>query len=149
MTEKPKNRKPGILFLCTGNSCRSQMAEGFAKAMVPEYVKVYSAGTSPIGLNANAVYVMKEAGIDISNQYSKKIEDIPANKIGTVITVCGNAEKSCPSFPGDVRRLHWPIPDPAIASGDKESILQQFRTVRDIIRNKIEEFFKDEEANNE
>lgn len=133
--------KKGILFLCTGNSCRSQIAEGFAKAFAPEGVKIYSAGLEPAGLNPYAVKVMAEVGIDISGQYSKSIDEIPAHEIDTVITLCGDAEERCPSFPGNVKRIHWPLPDPAKATGSQEQITRVFRSVRDEIKRRVEEFF--------
>jgi arsenate reductase len=136
-----KNRK-GILFLCTGNSCRSQMAEGFARAIAPHGVRVYSAGLEPEGLNPRAVKVMAELGIDISCQHSKSIEEIPAQEIGTVITLCGDAEERCPAFPGKVKRIHWPLPDPAKATGSEEEILGVFRRVRDEIKRRVEELFR-------
>lgn len=133
--------KKGILFLCTGNSCRSQIAEGFAKVFAPEGVKIYSAGLEPAGLNPSAVKVMAEVGIDISGQYSKSIDEIPAHEIDTVITLCGDAEERCPSFPGNVKRIHWPLSDPAKATGSQEQITRVFRSVRDEIKRRVEEFF--------
>ena len=148
MTDKPKNKKNGILFLCTGNSCRSQMAEGFANILAPDNILVFSAGTFPAGVSSRAIKVMKEIGIDISNHYSKRIDDIPTDEIGTVITLCDSAAKLCPSFPGK-RRLHWPIPDPVGAIGDEEQVLSEFRRARDKIRKRVEKYFKNEEWKNE
>ena len=147
MTDNQK-RKKGILFLCTGNSCRSQMAEGFAKTIAPDDVMVFSAGIFPAGLSSRAVRVMKEAGIDILNQYSKGIEKIPIDEIGTVITLCSSAEKFCPTLPGK-RRLHWPFFDPVGVRGDEEEVLWAFRKVRDAIKERIENFFKNKEYEDE
>lgn len=142
------DKKKGILFLCTGNACRSQMAEGFAKKFAPDDVMVFSAGIAPAGVSSRAARVMKEAGIDISNQYSKGIEDIPLNDIGTVITLCSSAEKFCPIIPGKIR-LHWPFLDPVGLRGDEEEVLWAFRKVRDAIKERIENFFKNKEYEDE
>ena len=107
--------KKGVLFLCVANSARSQMAEGLARAVAPRDVEIYSAGSAPAGVNPFAREVMQEVGIDISSQRSKSIEEIPAEHIGTVVTLC--AEEVCPVFPGKVRRLEWPLQDPAAARG--------------------------------
>ncbi|MBI2607982.1 MAG: arsenate reductase (thioredoxin) [Deltaproteobacteria bacterium] len=131
-----------ILFLCTGNSCRSQMAEGFAKKYAPKEMKIYSAGIKAHGLNPFAVQVMKEAGIDISDQTSKTVDTIPQSEINMVITVCGHAHETCPVFPGNVRRLHWDIEDPVKAKGSEEEMLDVFRKIRDILQRKIENFFQ-------
>jgi len=144
MTDNQKRKKKGILFLCTGNSCRSQMAEGFAKVLAPDDVLVF-----PAGVSSKAIKVMKEAGIDISNHYSKRIDDIPMNEIGTVITLCDSAQKMCPSFPGVAKKLHWPIPDPVGAIGSEEKVLNEFRKVRDAIKKRIEKFFKNKEYEDE
>jgi len=101
--------KKGILFLCTGNSCRSQMAEGFAKKMLSKDIKFFSAGLEPKGIHPMAVKVMQEVGIDISHQKSKNIYEIPLDKINIVITLCGDAAERCPIFPGKVERIHWEI----------------------------------------
>ncbi|OGL40344.1 MAG: hypothetical protein A3C43_01075 [Candidatus Schekmanbacteria bacterium RIFCSPHIGHO2_02_FULL_38_11] len=148
MADEPNTRKNGVLFLCTGNACRSQMAEGFAKSIAPDDVLVFSAGTFPAHLSSRAVRVMQEIGIDISNQYSKRIDDIPVSEIGTVITLCDSAERMCPSFPAK-RKLHWPIPDPVGTMGDEERVLREFRKVRDMIMEKVENYFKYEEWKDE
>ena len=141
MSEESKSRKKGVLFVCTGNACRSQIAEGFAKMIAPDDVQVFSAGTFPAGLSSKAVRVMKEIGIDILEQYSKHIDEIPLDEIGTVITLCDSADKLCPSFPGK-KRLHWPIMDPVGSIGNEEKVLQKFREARDEIMEKVEKFFK-------
>jgi len=122
--------KKGILFLCTGNSCRSQMAEGFAKKMLPKNMGIFSAGLEPKGIHPMAVKIMQEVGIDISQQKPKNISEIPIDKIGLVVTLCGDAAKRCPIFPGKMKRIHWALEDPAKAQGSEEEITQVFRKVR-------------------
>jgi len=135
-----------ILFLCTGNSCRSQMAEGFARRCAPPGVRIWSAGLEKHGLNARAVRVMAEAGAPIDDQWSKTLDEIPLAEIGTVITLCGHAEETCPAFPRPVRRLHWGFPDPARATGGEEEILARFREVRDAIAARVREHFAQADA---
>ena len=132
--------KKGILFLCVANSARSQMAEGFARAMAPKALEIYSAGSAPSRVNPFALDVMREAGIDISSHHSKSVDEIPAERIGTAITLC--AEEVCPVFPRDVKRLAWPFDDPAAAKGSDEQIRERFRQARDRIRAKVQEFFQ-------
>ena len=129
--------KKGILFLCTGNSCRSQMAEGFAKKILSKNLKIFSAGIEPKRIHPMAVKVMQEVGIDISKQESKNISEIPLDKINIVITLCGDAAERCPIFPGKVERIHWEIDDPAKAQGSEEEITQAFRKIRDNIKSHI------------
>jgi len=133
--------KRGVLFLCVANSARSQMAEGWARALMPEGVPVWSAGSDPSELNPFAVRAMAEVGIDITSHHSKPIEDVPAERVGTVITLC--AEEVCPVFPGEVRRLHWPHPDPVAAGGSDGEVLAAFRRVRDAIRDRVESLSRD------
>ncbi len=130
-----------ILFLCTGNACRSQMAEGYARKVAPAGVEVYSAGIAPQGLSPGAVKAMEEIGIDISGGHSKDISQIPVEKIDTVISLCGNAAENCPVFPGKVERMHWGIDDPAGAGGTEEEIAEAFRSARDKIAGHIDELF--------
>jgi two-component system phosphate regulon sensor histidine kinase PhoR len=130
----------GILFLCTGNSCRSQMAEGFARRLVRDSDHVYSAGTAPTEIHPLAIQVMREVGIDISGQHSKGLDSIPLAKIQRIITLCGVAE-NCPSLPKKVEHIHWPFPDPVLAQGDEERVLEAFRSVRDAIRSQVEKLF--------
>jgi arsenate reductase (thioredoxin) len=137
-----QSQPQAILFLCTGNSCRSQMAEGFARPMAPPGTQIYSAGVSPVGVNPFAIKVMREAGVDIRSQTSKGISAIPVDKIDTVITLCDHAARYCPSFPKPVVNHHWPIDDPIRARGTEEEVLRAFRTARDEIRNHIQSFFK-------
>ena len=130
--------KKGILFLCTGNSCRSQMAEGFAKKMLSKDLKIFSAGIEPKRIHPIAVKVMQEVGIDISQQKSKNISEIPIDKINLVVTLCGDAAERCPIFPGKVERIHWEIEDPTKAQGSDKEIAIVFRKIRDKIKSYIE-----------
>lgn len=140
-------RKPiRVMFLCTGNSCRSQMAEGFARAMGDDVLEVYSAGLEPHGLNSKAVEVMREVGIDISGQTSDEIDEQLLAQMDYAITLCGHAEERCPVTPPRVRRLHWPFDDPARATGSPEEVMNEFRRVRDQIRTKLEAFIKELKA---
>ncbi|MBA7539692.1 Arsenate reductase [subsurface metagenome] len=128
----------GILFLCTGNSCRSQMAEGFARKMLPKNMEILSAGLELKGVHPMAVKVMQEIGVDISHQKSKNISEIPIDKIDLVVTLCGDAAERCPIFPGKVERIHWEIEDPAKAQGSDKEIAIVFRKVRNKIRSYME-----------
>ncbi len=139
--EKGSNEKKKILILCTGNSCRSQMAEGFFKKYKKEWM-VKSAGISPIGLNPLAVDVMSEKGIDISGQKSKDVRNFLDENFDYVITVCGNAREVCPVFPGKYESIHWDIEDPVQAGGTMEEKLDKFRKVRDKINRHILDFLK-------
>ena len=114
--------KKGILFLCTGNSCRSQMAEGFARKMLPKEVKIFSAGLETKGVHPMAIKVMKEIGVDISKQKSKNISEIPIHEISTVVTLCGDAAERCPIFPGKVKKIHWALEDPVKAREVKKKL---------------------------
>ncbi len=125
-----------VLFLCTGNSCRSQMAEGFARKWL-HGVEIWSAGTRPAEqVNPLAVQVMQEKGVDISTQYPKTVSDVP-RPVDMVITLCGEAAEECPTFPGARSTEHWGLPDPARATGTPEEVLQVFRAVRDEIERRI------------
>ena len=127
--------KPTVLILCTGNSCRSHMAEGILRAAAGEILDVQSAGSKPAGqVHPLAIQVMQEIGIDISTHRPKSLSEFLDRKIETVITVCGNADAACPIFPGQVNRHHWPFDDPASAAGTDEEKLAVFRRVRDEIR---------------
>lgn len=127
-------KKIKVLFLCTGNSCRSQMAEGWAKALKPDVIDAYSAGTAPSTVNPFAIKVMKEAGVDISNQRSKDVKDLLGIEFDVVVTLCGDAKDTCPVFPGNVKLVHKGFDDPARAEGSEEEVLAFFRRVRDEIR---------------
>jgi len=121
-----------VLFLCVHNSARSQMAEGFARALAPAGTEISSAGTEPRGVNPAAIEVMGEVGIDIAGQRSQRIDEVPWREADTVVTLCGEAEEVCPAVAGDVRRVHWPLPDPAgVPEAER---LVAFRRVRDEIR---------------
>ena len=132
-----------ILIICTGNSCRSQMAEGFLKNLDPG-LEVYSAGTKPeVRVNPNAVKVMKETGIDISSQVPKNADMFKDKSFDYVITVCDSAKESCPVFTGDVKnRIHIGFEDPALAKGSDEEVLAVYRKVRDEIKNEFGKFYK-------
>ncbi len=134
--------KRRILFLCTGNSCRSQMAEGFARQLAPAGYLAASAGLEPKGyLHPRAILVMQEVGIDIRNQTSKTFEVSQAKKCDLVITLCGDAEERCPALPAGVARTHWPLPDPARANGSPEEVMETFRRVRDEIGELVKRLF--------
>jgi arsenate reductase len=127
--------KPTVLILCTGNSCRSHMAEGILRHVAGDIFEVRSAGSKPTGyVHPSAIKVMAEIGIDISEHTSKPLGQFVDQKIDTVITVCGKADQACPMFPGQVNRYHWGFDDPAHAEGIEEVILNTFRRVRDQIR---------------
>ena len=136
-----KDVKKSILFLCTGNSCRSQMAEGWGKALLGELVEVYSAGTSPQGVNPTAVRVMKEVGVDISSQRSKHVGEYQGHTFDLVVTVCDAAAKACPSFHGAREVLHHEFDDPprlAAREASFEEGIRHFRRVRDEIKEFVE-----------
>ena len=126
-----------ILFLCTGNSCRSQMAEGFVNHFLGDYYVAFSAGIKPSLVNPYAIFVMRELGIDISSHISKSLTEFMGQEFDYIITVCDNAKESCPVFPGNAERLHWSFDDPAEAEGDEEDIIQVFRKIRDQILDTI------------
>ena len=126
---------PSVLILCTGNSCRSHLAEGILRHVAGDLFDVYSAGSKPAGyVHPKAIAVMQEIGIDISGHTSKHMNEFLDKKIETVITVCGNADQACPMFPGQVNRYHWGFDDPAHATGTEEENLAVFRRVRDQIK---------------
>ncbi len=133
--------KPAVLILCTGNSCRSHLAEGVLRAAAGDWVEVQSAGSKPAGyVHPLAIQVMKEIGIDISSHRSKRLDEFLRQKIETVITVCGHADQACPMFPGQVNRYHWGFDDPAKAEGTETEKLAVFRRVRDEIRKVFEAY---------
>ncbi|MFP4168244.1 MAG: arsenate reductase ArsC [Desulfonatronovibrionaceae bacterium] len=133
--------KKNILFLCTGNSCRSQMAEGWARHLLKNEFRVFSAGVIKHGLDEKAIRVMAEAGVDISGQYSKTIDHLPKQKFVALITLCDHAHESCPFFPGDFIRLHHGFDDPpSLTMGlNEEEALEVYRRVRD----EIQDFVRD------
>lgn len=126
-----------LYFLCTGNSCRSQMAEGFARQLAPRDWQIASAGVEQHGLNPLAVKVMAERGIDISQQRSKLIDNDYLQHSDMVVTLCGDARDKCPMTPPTVAKRHWPLPDPAQATGDEDAVLAVFRQVRDEIEARV------------
>lgn len=127
----------GVLFLCRANSCRSQIAEGLARRLLPDTVRVFSAGSRPSEVHPRAVEALREIGIDISGQRSKPVDAVPAHAIDCVITLCAEGEEDCPVFPGPVVRLHWPIPDPAAVEGGPDEVMAAFRAVRDEIAERV------------
>ncbi len=127
-----------LLFLCTGNACRSQMAEGWAHALAEENIRAYSAGIEAHGLNPRAVAVMQEAGVDISGQESTRLNEDMLEQMDYVVTVCGHADERCPVLPPGVRKEHWPLADPAKTEGHEENIMQVFRHSRDDIRRRVQ-----------
>lgn len=131
-----------LLFLCTGNSCRSQMAEGWARALAGESVTVQSAGIEAHGKNPRAITVMREAGVDISAQESTKLTDAMLKEADYLVTVCGHADEHCPVLPPGVRKEHWPLSDPAKAVGTEEEIMAVFRISRDEIQYRVAELLE-------
>jgi arsenate reductase len=133
--------KPTVLILCTGNSCRSHMAEGILRHAAGSLLDVRSAGSAPAGhVHPLAVEVMREIGMDISQHRSKPLTEFLGKKIETVISVCGVADQACPVFPGQVNRHHWPFEDPAKAAGTDAAKLPVFRRVRDEMRRVFEAY---------
>jgi arsenate reductase (thioredoxin) len=126
-----------VMFVCTGNSARSQMAEGFARHYGHGRVEAHSAGVEPSRLNPYAVRAMQEIGIDISDHRSKAFDWDIARQMDLVVTVCGHANESCPVLPPEVRRLHWPLEDPAAATGSDAEIAATFRHIRDQIESRV------------
>jgi len=133
-------KKQRVLFLCTGNSCRSQMAEGLLRHLAGERFEVASAGTHPAGLHPEAVKAMQEIGVDISRHRSKKAEEFLSQPFDWVITVCDSAREACPVFPGAAARLHWSFEDPAAAKGTAAERQAIFHRVRDEIATRIRDF---------
>jgi len=141
MTPSTTGGRKKILFLCTGNSCRSQMAEGWARQLKSEQIEAWSAGIETHGLNPNAVLVMAEAGVDISGHVSKDLDQLQGVQFDYVITVCGHAHESCPVFPGQARVVHHGFDDPpalAKTAATEDEALRHYRRVRDEIRAYVE-----------
>ena len=132
--------KPRLLVLCTGNSARSQMAEGLLRHRIGDKYEVFSAGTKPTSVRPEAIEVMRETGIDISSHRSKSVEEFVGQEFAYVITVCDNARESCPVFPGKTQRIHWSFEDPAAAQGSEEERKAVFRQIRDQIAGRINTF---------
>lgn len=131
-----------ILFLCTGNSCRSQMAEGWGRVLSDSTLVIQSAGIEAHGKNPRAIAVMNEAGIDISQQESTQVNDEMLSAADLVVTVCGHADEYCPELPPATRKEHWPLDDPAKATGNEQDIMQVFRVSRDEIRQRVEDLLQ-------
>ncbi|MFN8284389.1 MAG: arsenate reductase ArsC [Chitinophagales bacterium] len=132
-----------ILVLCTGNSCRSQIAQGYLHYFAGDKAMVYSAGIETHGVNPKAIAVMKEDGIDISHHTSDNVTEYKDIVFDYVITVCDNAKENCPYFPAKTKNTHHNFPDPAKVTGTEEEILQEFRKVRQLIKNYCEQFVKE------
>lgn len=128
------------LFLCTGNSARSQMAEGWLRSLGSNRFNVFSAGTHPTVVNPNAIEAMKEVGIDLSGHRSKYVEEFKGQEFDYVITVCDRANESCPIWLGQTMRLHWSFEDPAAVTGPAHEVLEAFRRSRDLIGERIKKF---------
>jgi arsenate reductase (thioredoxin) len=133
------NKPFNILFLCTGNSCRSQMAEGWAKWFGRPVFEIQSAGIETHGKNPRAIAVMEEAGIDIAEQESTRVTDEMLEDADLVVTVCGHADEYCPVLPSSTNKEHWPLEDPARATGTEEEIMDQFRASRDDIKQRVKD----------
>ncbi len=131
-----------ILFLCTGNSCRSQMAEGWLRHLGDDCFGIKSAGIEAHGKNPRAITTMAEAGVDISGQESTQITDNMINWADCIVTVCGHADEHCPVLPAKMKRIHWPLTDPALATGDEEAISATFRATRDEIHQRVLELIR-------
>lgn len=132
--------KKRVLFLCTGNSARSQMAEGLLRNYAGERFEVFSAGVAPTQVRPEAVEVMREVGIDISGHLSKSVDEFKGEEFDYVITVCDNAKEQCPVFPGQADRIHWSFDDPAATAGDENARIGVFRRVRNEITNRLRLF---------
>lgn len=131
-----------VLFLCTGNACRSQMAEGWARHLGGDWVQALSAGIESHGKNPRAIEVMREAGVDISRQESTRLTDEMLASAAYLVTVCGDADQSCPALPAGIRKEHWSLHDPAKAKGSEEDIMVVFRESRDDIRRRVEDLMR-------
>jgi arsenate reductase len=131
-----------ILFLCTGNSCRSQMAEGWARQLGGSLVEAQSAGIESHGRNPRAIAVMKEAGLDISGQESTQVTDAMLERADLVVTVCGHADEHCPLLPPGTPKEHWPLEDPEKATGSEDGIMDIFRGTRDNIKNRVKDLLQ-------
>ncbi len=131
-----------LLFLCTGNSCRSQIAEGWARQLGGDDLSVKSAGIEAHGKNPRAIAIMAEAGIDISEQESTRLTEEMLASADYLVTVCGHADEHCPALPPRIRKEHWPLPDPAKATGTEDEIMAVFRSSRDDIRQRVADLLK-------
>ena len=138
MSNSGDKEKLKVLFLCTGNSCRSRMAEGWARHLKSDVIEAYSAGVWPVGVSSRAIAVMAEAGVDISSHRSRHVSDLEGIDFDYVITLCGNAKEQCPVFGGKARLVHVPFEDPTLARGSPERVMAAFRATRDLIRAFVE-----------
>jgi len=136
--------KKKVLFLCTGNSCRSQMAEGWLRHTGGDRFEAFSAGIVAHGKNPRAIAVMAEAGVDISGQESEALDPAVLEGIDLLVTVCGHADETCPAVPVNCEKVHWPFDDPAKASGSEDEVMAEFRRVRDRIKERIAGFVTSE-----
>ena len=134
---KPKE-KMKVLFLCTGNACRSQIAEGWARHLKGDIIEAYSAGIHPIGVSSRAIKIMADAGVDISMHTSKHLDELWNIDFDYVVTLCDNAAQNCPIFSGKTKMVHKPFKDPYFATGTEEQIMAEFRKARDLIKAFIE-----------
>jgi arsenate reductase len=134
------NNRKHVLILCTGNSARSQMAEGILRHIAGDRFEVESAGVKPSQVRAEAIEAMREIGIDISSHRSKSVDEFTSQNFDYIITVCDNAKESCPVFPGKAERIHWSFDDPAAVEGTHEERLSEFRRVRDEIEECLQQF---------
>jgi len=132
--------RPAILVLCTGNSARSQMAEGLFRRDLGDRFEIHSAGTKPGSVRPEAIQAMAEIGIDISSHRSKSVDEFAGRDFAFVVTVCDHARQNCPVFPGGARRIHWSFEDPAAVEGDETARLEAFRRIRDQIQARVQEF---------
>jgi arsenate reductase len=137
--ERMYKHKVKILFLCTGNSCRSQMAEGWANHLGGEWLEATSAGIEAHGKNPRVIAVMREAGVDISRQESTRVTPAMLAQADLVVTVCGHADEHCPVLPAGVQKQHWPLEDPAKATGMEDEIMAKFRATRDEVKSRVED----------
>lgn len=137
------HHKTRVLFLCTGNSCRSQMAEGWARQLGGTWLEVQSAGIEAHGKNPRAIAVMHEAGVDISGQESTKLTPAMLDWADLLVTVCGHADEHCPVLPPSKQKMHWPLQDPAKATGTEDEIMQQFRTTREEVKRRVDDLIQD------
>ena len=131
------SKSVNLLYLCTGNSCRSQMAEGWTRHLGEDWIEVQSAGIEAHGKNPRAIAIMKDAGIDISGQESSIVNNAMLERADIVVTVCGHADEQCPVLPPKTKKVHWPLTDPAKATGTEEAITNEFRATRDEVKKRV------------
>ncbi len=137
-----KREKKKVLLLCTGNSCRSQLAEGLVRKFLGSHIDAYSAGTFPVGVHPNVIRVLKELDVDTSSLYSKHFSEFKNVNFDLVVTLCDGARDECPHFPNALETVHMPFDDPYFATGTEEEIMREFRRVRDEIKERLIEYLK-------